>query len=196
MKIAILGTHGIGKSTFAAQMFAHASRVGQNARLIHEVARNCPFPLNDGFTSESAIWIMCEHIRLELDALSRKAKFIICDRSALDPMVYLVNKLGWEIENTNIFKFAKEWLNSYDMLIHIRPSSEEIISDGIRSPDPKFRKEINTLFSELLADVDFDSSYYLDDLHDSHGGKRYLHMSADDVFSRDNTKFFEHIFNR
>lgn len=201
VKIGIMGTHGIGKTTFAAQMFAHASRTGRKAKLLHEVARSCPLPINDKFTVKAATWIISRHITLGLDAEAQGYDYIICDRSSFDPIAYAINIAPQDIVEKKIYRtsplyrFAERDLQSYDILIYIRPSGSKIISDGIRAIDPDFQKKIDKiLITELNHLGIYFSSYEKHPIMDFNS--RYISIDSSTIFEEDNSSFFEYIFNK
>ena len=201
MRIAVIGTHSTGKTTLTSQMFAYASKNGLNAHYIHEVARSCPLPLNEAFNVEAATWIASKQMTLEIEARAKKYDFIICDRSCFDPIVYAINKFGYEMKsaslyrNSMLYKYAQHVLESYDTIINVRPSSHEIKSDGIRSTDPEFQKDIYELFEQELKYLKIGFVHYKDrvpfKLHN-----KYHFMNSDEVFNDDLSEFFEYIFHK
>lgn len=46
LKIAFVGTHGVGKTTLCFDLAAHLKRLDLNIDLVKEVARRCPLPIN------------------------------------------------------------------------------------------------------------------------------------------------------
>ncbi|HLE36227.1 MAG TPA: AAA family ATPase, partial [Candidatus Acidoferrales bacterium] len=93
MKLALIGTHGVGKTTLAYETCSLLKKADHNVELVTEVARRSPFPVNEATTLESQLWILHGQIAAELDAAAR-APHVICDRSVLDNYCYLVNKFG------------------------------------------------------------------------------------------------------
>ena len=89
MKLALIGTHGVGKTTLAYDVCALLKKQGQNVELVTEVARRCPFPVNEGTTLEAQLWILHTQIADEL-AAAQRAQTVICDRSVLDNYCYLI----------------------------------------------------------------------------------------------------------
>jgi thymidylate kinase len=151
MKIAIIGTHGVGKTTLAYQMVAEAKKRGKNACVIHEVARSCPFPLNDDFNVDGAHWIITSQINRELDAKAQKSDFIVCDRSAYDPICYLEAR-NFTVQNCiQLEAFAYEWMKTYDHIFYSIPSWQKIVDDGIRSTDIDFQKTVDEQFLYFLS---------------------------------------------
>ena len=115
MKIAVIGTHGIGKTTLVTNLYLYTLEHASNSRVICEVARECPLGINEHFTPESAVWIATEQVKRELDAKAKGADFILCDRSAVDPLVYAYTRFRpnlTPILNT-LYQFAFSWLETY-----------------------------------------------------------------------------------
>ena len=147
MKIAIIGTHGTGKTTLSYNLAAHYKSQGKSVKIIQEVARSCPFPINEKMTIEAAKWIFLEHARKELEAT--KNQVIISDRSVFDSFVYaeyfkLEDDLFYEYSN-----LAFQKLDQYDKLIYVRPDLF-IHDDGVRSKDKEFQSSIDELFAHKL----------------------------------------------
>lgn len=199
MKIAIIGAHGIGKTTLAAQMFAYASKTGRKAKLIHEVARSCPLPINEKFTVKAATWIIARHVTLGIEAEAAGYDFIICDRSSFDPITYAINMMPNDLREKKIYRqsplyrFAQQDLKLYDLLVYLKPSSAEILPDGIRLVDPEFQRNISKIFDEELNYIglnffEYGSNPIMDMPLD------HIVMSSSKVFEKNNDAFFEYVF--
>lgn len=148
MKIAIIGTHGIGKTTLSFSIAHHLKEKGINLKVIQEVARECPYPINEGMTKAAALWIFHEHSKKELDALVNH-KVIISDRSIIDSLIYA--KYFQININSHLEKYAKGLLSEYDKLIFVRPDIP-LQGDGIRSENFDFQIGIDKLFCNILED--------------------------------------------
>src|ERR1700723_2734827 len=83
LKLALVGTHGVGKTTLAYETCSLLKKADYNVELVTEVARRSPFPVNEGTTLDGQLWILHAQIAAELEA-SARAPHIICDRSVLD----------------------------------------------------------------------------------------------------------------
>ena len=176
MKIAIIGTHGIGKTTLACQMFTHAITQGKNACLIHEVVRDNPFGINERSNLDTASWTVSKQINLELDAKARGYDMVICDRSALDPVMYIYAKFGHNHDN-HIYALtilAYEWLTTYDSIIFLRPSSLNIQADGVRDTNVEFQK---------VVDAEFVTT--MDNFKEEYSDKQILTLSSSAVRNKD-----------
>ncbi len=153
MKLALIGTHGVGKTTLAYELCSLLKKSHHNVELVTEVARQSPFPVNAGTTLEGQLWILHAQIAAEL-AAGRRAPHVVTDRAVLDNYCYLVNKFG---RQPQLEAWLVWWMNSYDVLIGVPPVVAEIPADGFRSEDRAFQQRIHELLLELLNSEPFDA---------------------------------------
>ncbi len=83
-KIAITGTHGVGKTTLAHQICVALKENNFNSTIVEEKARSCPFPINEKATTDTEIWMVHTQIRAELDAKACRFEVAVIDRCSLD----------------------------------------------------------------------------------------------------------------
>ena len=146
MKIAFMGTHGTGKTTLAHELISKLKKKGIDAGFLGEIARRCPFPINENTTKKSQIWIILNKIIQELEA-EEKADVLISDRSILDGYCYYVNKFG---RSKILEPLVLEHLKTYSLLIRVPIRRGFLKKDKVRSTNEKFQKEIDTQFNKLL----------------------------------------------
>lgn len=151
MKLALIGTHGVGKTTLAYEVCSLLKKAGENVELVTEVARRSPFPVNAATTLEGQLWILHAQITAELDA-SRRGSHVVCDRSVLDNYCYLVNKFG---RQPQLESWLAWWMGTYDLLAGVPPLAGRIQPDGFRSEDVVFQRRIHDLLNEMLAEAAF-----------------------------------------
>ena len=152
MKIAIMGTHGVGKTTLAYALAAKYKIEGKNVKLINETARTCPFDLNENFSPEAAQWIYHTHINKELSAMS-SSRMVVCDRSALDSFMYAKAMGMFKVDQINLlyaFYGAQEWMKSYSRIIYLKKGARPPEDDGTRSTSLEFQKKIENCFDEWV----------------------------------------------
>ncbi|MCP4900754.1 MAG: ATP-binding protein [bacterium] len=146
MKLALIGTHGIGKTTLCFELAARFKRRNLDVEMVREVARSCPLPINQQTTVAAQEWILHVQMSLEIEAVANH-EMVLCDRSVLDNYCYLVHSAGtdatWE-------KILDRWLPTYDLLIHV-PIWSHPTFDGVRAVDPVFQEEIDTLLEGMIA---------------------------------------------
>ncbi len=145
MKLALIGTHGVGKTTLAYEICSLLKKADHNVELVTEVARRSPFPVNEGTTLDGQLWILHAQIAAELDAT--RMGHAICDRSVLDNYCYLVNKFG---RQQRLEAWLDWWMQSYTLLIGVPPLADGIPPDGFRSENLEFQERIHELITELL----------------------------------------------
>lgn len=163
MKIAIIGTHGTGKTTLSFNLAAYYKMHGKTVKIIQEVARSCPFPINEKMTIEAAKWIFLEHSKKELEA--SKNQIVIGDRSVYDSFAYAEYFNISDDILKNYEKQALSQLDRYDKLIYIRPDSF-IQDDGVRSKDIEFQTSVDRVFEKNLRNftyIEIQSSKIFED---------------------------------
>ena len=147
MKLALIGTHGVGKTTLAFETCSLLKKANYNVDLVTEIARQSPFPVNAATTLEGQLWILHAQIAAELEAAQR-APHVICDRAVLDNYCYLVNKFG---RQPQLEPWLAWWMQTYSILIGVPAFAEGITPDGFRSEDRAFQQRIETILKELLT---------------------------------------------
>ena len=147
MKVALIGTHGVGKTTLAFETCSLLKKANYNVDLVTEIARQSPFPVNAATTLEGQLWILHAQIAAELEAAQR-APHVICDRAVLDNYCYLVNKFG---RQPQLEPWLAWWMQTYSILIGVPAFAEGITPDGFRSEDRAFQQRIETILKELLT---------------------------------------------
>jgi len=146
MKIALIGSHGVGKTTLCYELAARLKRRNVDVEVVREVARRCPLPINRETTVAAQSWILHTQISWEIEATAGH-DVVLCDRSVLDNYCYMVHATGahqmWE-------RVFDHWLPTYDLLVHVpvwsRPSY-----DGVRAIDPGFQEEIEVLLEGMIT---------------------------------------------
>jgi nicotinamide riboside kinase len=147
MKVALIGSHGVGKTTLCFELAARLKRRGVDLDVVREVARRCPLPINQETTVAAQEWILHTQIVWEIEAASSH-EVVICDRSVLDNYCYLAHVAGraavWE-------RVLDHWLGTYDLLVHV-PLWRRPAYDGVRAVDPSFQEEIERLLATMLEE--------------------------------------------
>ena len=151
LKLALIGTHGVGKTTLAYEICSLLKKAHFHVELVTEVARQSPFPVNSATTIEGQLWILHAQIAAELVA-ARRAPHVITDRSVLDNYCYLVNQFG---RQPQLESWLAWWMDTYTILVGVPPIETHIPSDGFRSEDRTFQRRIHELLIELLAAAPF-----------------------------------------
>jgi nicotinamide riboside kinase len=147
VKIAVIGTHGVGKTTLVHIIAAHLLKQGKSTCVVDEVVRDCPFPINERSTVDGGYWIVTEQISRELTAEAKKYEFIVCDRSAIDPVMYL-NAHDFKQHYCDLKDFAMKWMQTYDLIIYVKPmDNSKIMGDGFRDTNKRFQEKVDDEFN-------------------------------------------------
>ena len=148
MKIAFIGTHGVGKTTLCFDLAALLKRQDLHVDIVKEVARLSPLPINQKTTLEAQLWILTTQVSEEIRS-SAHHRVVVCDRSVLDNYAYMKFACG---RQPAIERFVEWWMKSYDLLFKVPYSASPASEDGVRDTDEFFVRSIDQLVTELLAE--------------------------------------------
>jgi hypothetical protein len=147
MKLAFIGTHGVGKTTLCYDLVGALKRHGVNADMVKEVARLSPLPINQQTSVDAQLWILMTQVAEEIRSAGQH-DVVVCDRSVLDNYAYLVRACG---RQPAIEHFVVHWMRTYDALFKV-PVTGIAIPDGVRDVDAAFVRDIDELVDRLLAE--------------------------------------------
>ena len=147
VKIAFIGTHGVGKTTLCYDLGAVLKKRGLHVDLVKEVARLSPLPINRKTSLEAQMWILTTQIAEEIRS-SAHHEVVICDRSVLDNYAYLSFACG---RQPAVERFVDHWMRSYDLLFKV-PVLGVASPDGVRDTDEFFMRQIDRLVDELVEE--------------------------------------------
>ncbi|MDZ4803614.1 MAG: AAA family ATPase [Candidatus Eisenbacteria bacterium] len=146
MKVAFIGSHGVGKTALCYGLAAHLKRIDISVGLVQEVARDCPMPINRETTLAAQSWILHTQIAREI-AAAEKNQAVVCDRSVLDNYAYLVHRVG---RRKSLDPMVEEWLAGYSLLVKV-PIWQRPRFDGVRATDVDFQREIDGEVDRLVS---------------------------------------------
>lgn len=149
LKLAFVGTHGVGKTTLCYDLAAQLKRLDLGVELVKEVARRCPLPINEDTTLDAQAWILHTQIAEELEA-SARYEAVICDRSVLDNYAYLVHRVG---RRADLDALVGNWIGGYHALFKV-PVMSAPSYDGMRAVSRTFQLEIDSTIDRLLVEFD------------------------------------------
>ena len=145
MKIAFIGSHGVGKTTLCYDLAGALKREGVHVDMVKEVARLSPLPINRKTSLEAQTWILMTQVAEEIRSAAYH-EVVVCDRSALDNYAYMALACG---RQPPIERFVTHWMKTYDLLFKV-PISGAASADGVRDTDEFFMRSIDGLVDELL----------------------------------------------
>jgi thymidylate kinase len=147
MKIAFIGTHGVGKTTLCYDLASALKRRGIDADIVKEVARLSPLPINRKTSLDAQTWILMTQVAEEIRSAAQNS-VVVCDRSVLDNYAYLAFACG---RQKPIERFVEHWMKSYDLLFKV-PMTGQASPDGVRDTDEFFMRTIDALVDTLLEE--------------------------------------------
>jgi GTPase SAR1 family protein len=148
VKIAFIGSHGVGKTTLCYDLAARLKRQDRAVDLVKEVARRCPLPINRDTTLSAQAWILHTQIADEIAAAAQN-EVVICDRSVLDNYAYLVNQAG---RLPAYDALVRAWVATYDALFKV-PIVDPPTFDGQRDVSQTFQREIDGVIDRLVREL-------------------------------------------
>ena len=148
MKIAFIGTHGVGKTTLCYDLAAALKRQGIHVDVVKEVARLSPLPINRQTSIEAQTWILMTQVAEEIRSAAYH-QVVVCDRSVLDNYAYMMLACGRQVPYE---RFVAYWMKTYDLLFKV-PISGAASADGVRDTDEFFMRSIDQLVDRLLAEM-------------------------------------------
>ncbi len=151
LKLAFVGTHGVGKTTLCFDLASQLKRLDLGVDLVKEVARRCPLPINEQTTPDAQSWILHTQIAEEL-AAGAIYEVVICDRSVLDNYAYLVARAG---RRPDLDPLVRSWIGTYDALFKV-PVLGAPSFDGTRAVSPTFQLEIDATIDRLIESFEVD----------------------------------------
>lgn len=146
LKLAFVGSHGVGKTTLCFDLASQLKRLDFGVELVKEVARRCPLPINEETTLDAQQWILHTQIAEEM-AAAATYEVVVCDRSVLDNYAYLVARVG---QRPELDPLVRSWIRSYDALYKV-PVLEAPSFDGTRAVSRNFQLEIDATIDELVT---------------------------------------------
>ena len=165
MKIAFIGTHGVGKTGLAWTLAGHLKKEGHSVEMLPEAARiiaDSGYKINESSDEKSQSLILKKQISLE-NHYSVKYDILVCDRSVIDNFIYLLRVMKIKNKKEKKSQFEKK-MKDYERIIkeHLKKSPYDYIfyvpvankainnNDKYRSKNIKFRDEIDKLLNEYL----------------------------------------------
>lgn len=145
LKVAFVGTHGVGKTTLCFDLASQLKRLDLGVDLVKEVARRCPLPINEETTLDAQEWILHTQVAEEIEA-SAINEVVICDRSVLDNYAYLVVRAG---RRPSLDALVADWIGGYDALFKV-PVLQAPSFDGKRAVSPAFQLEVDATIERLI----------------------------------------------
>lgn len=153
MKVLITGVFSTGKTTLWNELRRRLERQTMTVSALPDVARQCPFVLNENQEESASIWMVCTQIANELGAQGQNPKYLLCDRGVPDIAAHQLH--SWakyrQAARPEVETLLRAWTSSYDLILQSDIDPElPIEADSIRSTDEMYRLELNHLHAKFL----------------------------------------------
>ncbi|MBI5230162.1 MAG: ATP-binding protein [Candidatus Magasanikbacteria bacterium] len=152
MKITIIGTHSTGKTTILTRLFARLQGYGAKVYIVPEMARLCPYPINETSTIEAQEWILNAHIEAEKQA-ENAYDIVLCDRATIDNFAYFlkaIERTACVLPNNKWEQMAVAHAHTYTYIFKTQKISLFAKPDAQRTTNEEFRNEIDQTIARLL----------------------------------------------
>lgn len=156
IRVAIAGSHGVGKTTLACSLANHYKdlKVTLNTQIARSLIRK-GYPLGKEATSESYVQYIIAQLSAEQESLN--CDLFISDRTLLDPLSYAVvnSKTVDSVVPQSIIEMMKRiWLlelQQYSLYLFV-PIEFSMQRDGIRPEGNEYRALVEKQMVQLLEE--------------------------------------------
>jgi nicotinamide riboside kinase len=149
--IAVVGSHGVRKSTAVAGIARAATAMGLRVSVLGEVIRTSPHGHNEAATPLAQLWVLTTQVSRELAAAVEAPAVLVADRSVVDNFAYYSRAAGGA-DPFGVRPLVAAWAAGYALHLRLLPDVP-IEADGFRSPDPAFRDEIEAILDRLIPQL-------------------------------------------
>lgn len=153
-RIAIFGTHGAAKTTLVYKLAAFYKMNDKNVTVIHETARQSPFPINTDVVYQTTLFVVASQLQKELKAEAEGFEIAISDRTPSDAFIYINHLKRGNSLTKSLEVFCLEWVKQYDVLVYLEPSHGfNLTDDGVRATDQNYQIAIRDDFRVLVKKI-------------------------------------------
>jgi thymidylate kinase len=173
VKIAISGSHGVGKTTLVNALFKRLSIPKKNlvtewASKVFAMSKDDPaLRINQDATLEGQIWILGKQLeeehKLEMELMAQQSRdfsgpqIILCDRSCYDSIIYTYLRLHrdkrYEWARPYFCDMLTNWANKqihpYDVIFYT-PIEFALEGSDVRPADRDFQREVDILMQRIF----------------------------------------------
>lgn len=145
--IAVIGSHGVRKSTAVDGLLRAARGLGLDVATLGEVIRTSPLGHNEAATPAAQLWVLATQIAREVESGSGR-ELLVTDRSVVDNYAYYRRTAG-DTDPFEVEPLIRTWAAGY--ALHLRLLADvPLVADGFRSPNPGFRDAIERLLDRIV----------------------------------------------
>ena len=154
LNVVVTGAFSTGKTTLIEALDLALRTRQFRVTLVPDVARSCPFPLNQQQTDAASIWLTTTQISRELSASAASPEIILCDRGIPDILAHQEDLLssgrGAGLEPMR--PFLEKWCGTYDIVLATAVDENlPPLVDGLRVTDSGYRAHLNQCSDLVLG---------------------------------------------
>lgn len=153
-KLAFVGTSCVGKTTILD--YFRKSSVGNPNMVFVEEAARIFFTQNpqikDRFSADTQGKVQALALKNEQDAHQSGARIILCDRSVIDAVVYVISQ-GDRKRAGELLKKVEFWLPTYHRFLLLDPSDIPYQTDNIRQETAETRQKFHDSFLTFFEET-------------------------------------------
>jgi thymidylate kinase len=154
IRVAVSGTHGVGKTTFCEDLAAALRdhrRGPYSVEVIKDVARHLHaegVPINQG-TADAQYALFFERHVLNL-CTHRSVDFVVFDRTIFDSIGYATANANLDKQWISFVKVLSTYLiERVDTYFYV-PIEFSIVSDGVRATGLKYQEAVDRAMAEII----------------------------------------------
>ncbi len=161
-KYAVIGTHGVGKTSIVSYLDFYFRQQSQIPEVIPEAARyaiKLGIPINEHTTLAAQQSMQDIQKANEMDATKRlytnKINHIVCDRSILDNYVYALYRFDKDAKDKmydNVMRWMSDYPYKHLFKMPLWNVFSVITNDTVRSCDKQFQIDIDYLLEDILSE--------------------------------------------
>lgn len=160
VKIAYSGASGTGKTTCAFKEVVQQKILHPDKKvgILCEVARGCPYPINQHSSRLSQMWIFIKQLEAEHLKKEEGYDILVCDRTVVDSIAYTIYR-GFLDEAKVMMQMVKEKpCNSYNrIIVNTVVNNPYNYNDGLRyTSDPSFRIGMESILLDLYKQLGWE----------------------------------------
>ncbi len=178
MKVALIGTHCVGKTGLLGLTYSWFIRNGEDVNIVKEMSESPPVPLK--INEESELVDQRAIILLQMafeEAIGRKHDHLITDRGTIDNWMYL-QRVKEEAEKrtplseieqrilSDLGDLVLSWSSTYDFQFLLTPGRYRLEPNRTRSINPSFQREIHERLMGYIGDNQMPNIYSLSPTED------------------------------
>jgi nicotinamide riboside kinase len=148
--IAVIGSHGVRKSTAVAGIATACGRLGLRVATLGEVIRTSPLGHNETATPAAQLWVIATQVAREIES-GAGVDVLVTDRSVVDNYAYYRRTAG-DDDPFGVEPLVRRWAAGYARHLRLLPDVP-LVADGFRSPAPEFQAEIEGLLDRIVPDL-------------------------------------------